>query len=195
MLQGVYKCGFATTQEAYDTNIYPLFESLDRLENHLAAPEHQPFLFGKHITEAGKPSRPNFANRSCVLTSKDIRLYTTLIRFDSAYHTIFQTNLKSIRHDYPKLHLWLRRLYWDDTMHTRGVFRDTVNFDAYRYGYSRARGRMLRGTSIVDEMLIGRSLTTSVLVFVGSSQDDREIVMPRGPLVDIEPLKESEKLK
>lgn len=130
-----------------------------------------------------------------MLTSKDIRLYTTLIRFDSAYHTIFQTNLKSIRHDYPNLHLWLRRLYWDDTMHTRGVFRDTVNFDAYRYGYSRARGRMLRGTSIVDQMLIGRSLTTSVLVFVGSSQDDREIVMPRGPLVDVEPLKESEKLK
>lgn len=53
MFAGVYKCGFATTQEAYDTNVYPLFDSLDRLEKHLSEPNHQPFLFGKQITEAG----------------------------------------------------------------------------------------------------------------------------------------------
>ena len=155
---GVYKCGFARSQEAYDTNIFPLFDSLDRLEKHLSSStpnHHQPFLFGKHITEA------------------DIRLFTTLIRFDTAYHTIFQTNLKSIRHDYPNLHLWLRRLYWDDTKLTRGVFRTTSNVDAYRYGYARARGRMLSG---------------------GSEEDMAKVVVPKGPIVGIEPLEEHEKL-
>jgi len=62
---GVYKCGFASKQEAYDENIYPVFESLDRLEKHLEDPRYPcPYLFGAHITEA------------------DIRLFSTLIRFD-----------------------------------------------------------------------------------------------------------------
>ncbi|KAI5359741.1 Putative glutathione S-transferase, Thioredoxin-like superfamily, glutathione Transferase family [Septoria linicola] len=152
---GVYKCGFATSQAAYDANIYPLFSSLDRLETHLSSPQHQPFLFGPHITEA------------------DIRLYTTLIRFDAAYHTIFQTNLKSIRHDYPNLYLWLRRLYWDDGELTKGAFRTTSNFEAYRFGYARARGRMLQG----------------------ENEDLEKIVTPRGPKVDIDPLREDEKVK
>ncbi|EME45245.1 hypothetical protein DOTSEDRAFT_71072 [Dothistroma septosporum NZE10] len=152
---GVYKCGFATTQQAYDNNVRPLFASLDRLESHLSDSKHQPFLFGQHITEA------------------DIRLYTTLIRFDAAYHTIFQCNLKSIRHDYPNLHLWLRRLYWDDTPRTSGAFKETSFLEAYRYGYARARGRMLRG----------------------GKEDGREIVVPAGPLVGIEDLREGEKLK
>lgn len=106
----------------------------------------------------------------------DIRLYTTLIRFDAAYCTIFQTNLKSIRHDYPNLHLWLRRLYWDDTELTRGAFRDTVNFHAYRYGYAKAKARMLAK---------GR----------GEAEGNETVVIPAGPAVGIEQLKESEKVK
>ncbi|KAF2167568.1 hypothetical protein M409DRAFT_22373 [Zasmidium cellare ATCC 36951] len=151
---GVYKCGFATTQAAFDTNVEPLFDSLDRLEKHLSTPDHQPFLFGKHITEA------------------DIRLYTTLIRFDWAYHTIFNLNLKFIRHDYPNLHLWLRRLYWDDTEITRGVFRSTTNFEAHRWGYASARGLAMRG----------------------EGKDDVVIIIPRGPKPDIEELGQHEKL-
>ena len=108
---GVYKCGFATTQEAYDSNIGPLFESLDRLERHLGEPGHSPYLFGEAITEA------------------DIRLYTTLIRFDVAYHTIFKCNVKMIRHDYPRLSRWLRNLYWDGGKVVNGrAFRETVDF-------------------------------------------------------------------
>jgi len=110
---GVYKTGFAKTQEAYDANVYPLFESLDRLEKHLDNPKHQPYLFGENITEA------------------DIRLYTTMARFDVAYFTIFRCNLKMIRYEYPNLHKWLRNLYWDESEKTNaGAFKNTTRFRA-----------------------------------------------------------------
>lgn len=109
---GVYKAGFATSQKAYEENVYPLFKSLDRLEEHLSQPNHSPYLFGEHITDA------------------DIRLYTTLIRFDVGYYTLFKCNIKMIRHDYPRLHEWLRRLYWDESERTKGgAFKKTVRFD------------------------------------------------------------------
>ncbi|KAJ5637311.1 hypothetical protein N7490_007190 [Penicillium lividum] len=119
---GVYKTGFATTQESYLENIYPLFKALDRIEAHLDQPEHQPFLFGKHITDA------------------DIRLYTTIARFDVAYYLIFRCNLKMIRHDYPLLDRWYRRLYYDASELTRGAFKDTTFFDIYKFGYCSAIG-------------------------------------------------------
>lgn len=108
---GVYKTGFATTQEAYDANVYPLFEALDRVEAHLADPAHQPYLFGRHITEA------------------DVRLYTTVCRFDVAYYLIFRCNLKMIRHDYPRIDAWYRRLYYDVSERTSGgAFQNTTFF-------------------------------------------------------------------
>lgn len=97
---GVYKTGFATQQHAYDANVHTLFQSLDRLEGILAAGPG-PYLFGPHITEA------------------DVRLYTTVIRFDVAYHSVFLCNRKSVRHDYPHLYPWLRRLYWTATSRAR----------------------------------------------------------------------------
>jgi putative glutathione S-transferase len=109
---GVYKVGFATSQAAYDAHITQLFESLDRLEHHLSQPSNHPYLFGTSITEA------------------DVRLYTTLIRFDVAYYPLFKCNVKMIRLDYPQLHAWLRRLYWSDGPETLGgVFRKTTHFD------------------------------------------------------------------
>ena len=108
---GVYKTGFAASQAAYEENLYPLFESLDRLERHLAESGHGPYLFGEFVTEA------------------DVRLYTTLIRFDVAYYNIFMCNLKMIRHDYPRLSRWLRNLYWDGGRTLNGrAFKDTVDF-------------------------------------------------------------------
>jgi putative glutathione S-transferase len=110
---GVYKTGFATAQAAYEEHVYPVFASLDRLEQHLSQPQHQPYLFGASITEA------------------DIRLYPTIARFDVAYHTIFKCNLKMIRHDYPNIHRWLRTLYWDEgDMTNGGAFKKTTKFSA-----------------------------------------------------------------
>ncbi|KAF2181697.1 glutathione S-transferase [Zopfia rhizophila CBS 207.26] len=116
---GVYKTGFASTQSAYDEHVAKLFESLDRLEYHLQESQHYPYLFGDHITEA------------------DIRLYTTLIRFDVAYYTLFKCNIKMIRTDYPRLHAWLRRLYWDEGPETAGgAFKRTTFFAEIKRGYS-----------------------------------------------------------
>lgn len=116
---GVYKVGFATSQTAYNEHITKLFQSLDRLEYLLDQEGHHPYLFGEHITEA------------------DIRLYTTLVRFDVAYYTLFKCNQKMIRMDYPRLHAWLRRLYWSHGEETGGgVFKNTTNFDAIKRGYS-----------------------------------------------------------
>lgn len=96
---GVYKSGFATTQEAYDAAVGPLFDSLDWVEGLLAKSR---YLTGDQITEA------------------DWRLWTTLIRFDMVYHQHFKCNRKRII-DYPNIWGFTRELYqWP------GV-ADTVN--------------------------------------------------------------------
>ncbi|MGQ3488392.1 glutathione S-transferase family protein [Roseovarius pacificus] len=98
---GVYKAGFATSQSAYDAAIGPLFDTLDWLEDRLS---QNRYLMGDRLTEA------------------DWRLFTTLIRFDTVYHTHFKCNRARIV-DYPDLWGYLRELYqWP------GV-ADTVNFD------------------------------------------------------------------
>lgn len=125
---GVYKVGFAGSQSAYDQQVVTLFRSLDRLEAHLSENDHYPYLFGPNITEA------------------DIRLYTTLIRFDVVYYPLFKCNLKMIRYDYPHLHDWLRRLYWSEGPETAGgVFRQTTHFDVIKSGYT----TVAAGNSIV----------------------------------------------
>lgn len=98
---GVYKSGFATTQEAYDGAVHPLFDTLDWIEDRLS---RNRYLMGDTITEA------------------DWRLFTTLIRFDKVYHGHFKCNLARIV-DYPNLWAYTRELYqWP------GVAK-TVNFD------------------------------------------------------------------
>ncbi|KAI5239271.1 hypothetical protein E4T43_06857 [Aureobasidium subglaciale] len=118
---GVYKTGFATSQEAYDENVEKLFAALDRVEAHLEKSENK-FLFGNHVTEA------------------DIRLFPSIARFDVAYYTLFRCNLKMIRHDYPKIERWYRNLYYDDSEDTRGgAFRKATYFDHIKYGYAGAK--------------------------------------------------------
>jgi putative glutathione S-transferase len=105
---GVYRAGFATTQEAYEEAFRDVFAELDELEERLA--DGRAYLFGGRFTET------------------DIRLFVTLIRFDAAYHGLFKCNLRRIA-DYPALQGYLLRL-----LAMPGI-RDTVNLAHIKRGY------------------------------------------------------------
>ncbi len=104
---GVYRAGFATRQEAYDSAIERLFGTLDELEARLA---DQRYLVGDRLTEA------------------DWRLFTTLVRFDPVYVGHFKCNVRRII-DYPNLYAYLRDLYQHETV------AETVNFDHIKRHY------------------------------------------------------------
>ena len=107
---GVYRAGFATTQEAYEGAYHKLFDTLDQLESHLA--RHR-YIAGTQITEA------------------DWRLFTTLVRFDAVYHGHFKTNRNQIK-DFPNLSNYLRELYQID-----GI-AETVDFKHIKDHYYRS---------------------------------------------------------
>jgi len=104
---GVYRAGFATTQEAYEEAFAELFSVLDELEARLS---RQRYLVGDRLTEA------------------DWRLFTTLVRFDAVYYSHFKCNLRRIV-DYPNLSNYLRDLY-----QVPGV-ADTVNMHHIKWHY------------------------------------------------------------
>ncbi|MBF9049734.1 glutathione-dependent reductase [Roseobacter sp. HKCCD9010] len=104
---GVYRAGFARTQEAYDTAVLRLFATLDEIEAHLG---HHRWLCGNRFTEA------------------DLRLFPTLARFDVAYHYAFKCNIRRLM-DYPHLWAYAREMY-----QMPGV-AETVKFDIYKQGY------------------------------------------------------------
>lgn len=85
---GVYKAGFATDQSVYEAAVRELFDSLDWLE---ARFEGREYVCGEQLTEA------------------DIRLFTTLVRFDSVYHGHFKCNLRTLA-SYPRLHDFVQRI-------------------------------------------------------------------------------------
>lgn len=104
---GVYRAGFASSQDAYEKAAWALFDALDHLDDHLATNRH---LRGDVFTEA------------------DVRLFPTLARFDVAYHYAFRCNLKKLS-DYPNLWPYAREIF-----QMPGV-ADTVRFDIYKRGY------------------------------------------------------------
>ncbi len=104
---GVYRAGFAGSQEAYDEAYAALFTRLDRLEERLT--QHR-FLMGDSITEA------------------DVRLFTTMVRFDAVYHGHFKCNRNKLT-EMPALWGWAR-----DVFQTRG-FGETVDFDHIKRHY------------------------------------------------------------
>ena len=104
---GVYRCGFATTQEAYDKAYQRLFHRLDWLSDRLAG---QRYLMGESITEA------------------DVRLFTTLVRFDPVYHGLFKCNRQELSE---MSVLWA---YARDLFQTPG-FGDTIDFDHVKRHY------------------------------------------------------------
>jgi putative glutathione S-transferase len=117
---GVYKAGFATTQAAYEEAVLPLFDTLDFLEARL---QSRRYLAGAHFTEA------------------DIRLFTTLVRFDAVYVGHFKCNLRRIA-DYPNLSNYAREIY-----QMPGV-ADTVNFAHIKRHYYESH-RTINPTGIV----------------------------------------------
>jgi putative glutathione S-transferase len=109
---GVYRAGFASTQEAYEEAVFPLFETLDELDARLST---RRFLLGDRQTLA------------------DWRLFTTLLRFDPVYVGHFKCNLRRIV-DYPSLSGYLRDLY-----QTPGVAA-TVDLDQIKRHYYTTHG-------------------------------------------------------
>jgi len=105
---GVYQAGFATTQQAYEEAYSKVFAALDTLEARLEDGRH--YLFGDALTES------------------DIRLFVTLIRFDSAYYGLFKCNRNTIR-DMPNLHRYMHRI-----LNVEGI-ANTVNLDHVKAGY------------------------------------------------------------
>ena len=104
---GVYRCGFAKTQKAYDAAVLSLFKALDKLEDHFA--EHD-YLVGEQLTEA------------------DIRLITTLLRFDLVYFHHFKCSTKPLT-AYKHLHAYLKRLY------AIPAIQNTTNFEHIKRHY------------------------------------------------------------
>lgn len=104
---GVYRCGFAATQAAYDEAVAQLFETLDWLEDRLS---RQRYLVGDQLTEA------------------DIRLYPTLARFDLVYHSHFKCMRQRLV-EFPNLWAYTRDLY------QRPAFRETTDFEHIRHHY------------------------------------------------------------
>ncbi|WP_406647942.1 glutathione S-transferase family protein [Aliisedimentitalea scapharcae] len=126
---GVYRCGFATTQAAYDAAVEPLFDTLDWLEDLLS--EHR-YLMGDRITEA------------------DWRLFTTLIRFDPVYHLHFKCNRKRLV-DYPNLWAYTRELYqWPGVAETVNLHHIVRH---YHYSHSTINPfRIIPTNPILDYM-------------------------------------------
>ncbi|SDI63813.1 glutathione S-transferase family protein [Dolosicoccus paucivorans] len=107
---GVYKAGFATKQEVYAQEVVTLFKALDQLDAHL---ENREYLVGNRFTEA------------------DIRLWTTLIRFDPVYVGHFKCNIRQLV-DYPNLWRYTRQIY-----HIPGI-KETVFMDHIKHHYYRS---------------------------------------------------------
>ncbi|MBC3956784.1 glutathione S-transferase family protein [Pseudomonas triticifolii] len=119
---GVYRAGFATSQQAYEEAFDDVFAELDELENLLG---EKRYLAGEHLTEA------------------DVRLFTTIVRFDAVYYSHFKCNQRRIA-DYPNLSNWLREMYqWP------GI-AETVNFEHIK-GHYYASHRTINPTGIIPK--------------------------------------------
>ncbi len=147
---GVYKAGFAPDQETYDKNVVPVFRALKMLEE-IISKNGGPYVLGSELTEL------------------DLRLYPTLIRFDTVYVQHFKCNLGTIRHDYPLLNEWMKNLYWNVP-----GFKETTDFRHIKENVSsRLSSHMNR--------------TDNSLQYTKSHADiNPKAITPLGPIPDIE---------
>lgn len=111
---GVYKCGFATTQNAYEEAMFALWATLDELETLLGK---QRFICGDKLTEA------------------DIRLFPTIVRFDAAYAVLFKTGRFKIISERPNLSAWMRDIHQINVGGNGLQISDCVDIDDARTSY------------------------------------------------------------
>lgn len=149
---GVYKSGFASSQDAYERAVTQLFKSLDRVEEHLSS-SPGPYYWGDQITET------------------DVRLFTTIIRFDPVYVQHFKCNIRDIRSGYPALHKWLRNLYWNSP-----AFKDTTQFEHIKKHYTKSHKQINPFVSFPH--LFGLENSTNYVL---------QSITPVGPVPDILP--------
>ncbi|PVH23030.1 hypothetical protein CXQ85_002756 [Candidozyma haemuli] len=116
---GVYKTGFATSQEVYDKEVRNVFDHLDKVEQIFKSNRdknhNDRFLTGTTLTEA------------------DVRLFTTIIRFDPVYVQHFKCNIGMIRHQYPYINDWLKLLYWKIP-----AFKESTDFNHIKKHYTKS---------------------------------------------------------
>jgi putative glutathione S-transferase len=108
-----------SSEDAYTKAVTQLFKSLDRLESSLSESSTPYLLSSPTVTEA------------------DVRLYTTIVRFDPVYVQHFKCNIRDIRSGYPHLHKWMRHLYWDYP-----AFKDTTEFEHIKKHYTKSHGQI-----------------------------------------------------
>nr|GAT46139.1 glutathione S-transferase [Mycena chlorophos] len=119
---GVYRAGFATTQEAYEKAVHIVFSGLDKVEK---------LLTGKDYLVDGQ------------LSEADVRLWVTIVRFDPVYVGHFKCNFTTIRDGYPEINRWMKQLYWKNA-----AFKDSTNFEHIKTHYYWSHSQ-INGTRIV----------------------------------------------
>lgn len=150
---GVYKSGFASSQDAYERAVTQLFKSLDRVEEHLSS-SPGPYYWGEKITET------------------DVRLYTTIVRFDPVYVQHFKCNIRDIRSGYPAIHNWVRNLYWGNA-----AFKETTQFEHIKKHYTKSHKQINPFVSDSAPKLNVKPWTN----------DHLQSITPVGPVPDILP--------
>ncbi|CCD23221.1 uncharacterized protein NDAI_0B01870 [Naumovozyma dairenensis CBS 421] len=111
IIDGVYNVGLAEKQSVYETNLINFFKDMDKIENKLRE------VHDTLAKEYGASNEEEILKRFFLfggqITESDIRLFVTMIRFDSIYAVHFKLNYRLVRSDYYYIHLWMRNLYWN----------------------------------------------------------------------------------
>ncbi|CAG59380.1 ECM4 [Nakaseomyces glabratus] len=130
---GVYKAGFSENGSNYEDEVTNVFTHLDKVESLLADKYKK---LEKELGDKAKILSKYFIVGNQI-TETDIRLYTTIVRFDPVYVQHFKCNFTSIREGYPYIHLWLQNLYWNYP-----AFGKTTDFNHIKLHYTRSHPRI-----------------------------------------------------
>lgn len=132
---GVYKAGFAENPIVYEKEVTNVFKHLDKVEAILK--EKYDKLVSQYGRDDLKSILAKYYTVGNQLTEADVRLYTTIVRFDPVYVQHFKCNFTTIRDGYPHINLWLKNLYWN-----HDAFKLTTDFDHIKLHYTRSHVRI-----------------------------------------------------